>query len=57
MGPDLARCIVRIDKRRHPENTPAAAGSDGDHHGDVETDADNGEGESEVEEKRLPLSA
>ncbi len=57
VGPDLARCIVRIDKRRHPETTPAAAGIDGEHHGGVETDADNGEGESEVEEKRLPLSA
>ncbi len=31
VGPDLARCIVRIDKRRHPETTSAGAeaGSDG----------------------------
>ncbi|MGB3351391.1 MAG: single-stranded DNA-binding protein [Mycobacterium sp.] len=57
VGPDLARCIVRIDKRRHPETTPAAPESDSDHHGGVETDADNGDAESEAEEKGLPLSA
>ena len=30
VGPDLARCIVRIDKRRHPDTISAGAGADSD---------------------------
>ncbi|MCH9641611.1 MAG: single-stranded DNA-binding protein [Actinomycetia bacterium] len=30
VGPDLARCIVRIDKRRHPDTISAGVGADSD---------------------------
>ncbi|KRE34696.1 single-stranded DNA-binding protein [Mycobacterium sp. Soil538] len=55
VGPDLARCIARIDKRRHPEpaagEAPAGAGDSGV----VEDEPD--EQEEGAETVGLPLSA
>ena len=55
VGPDLARCIVRIDKRRHPESTSADGGASSD--GQVDADPEIADGEAELEEKGLPLTA
>jgi len=65
VGPDLARCIARIDKRRHPEPAgeagseaaepgapePADAGSD------EPADESGDQSVSGVSDQRLPLSA
>ncbi len=62
VGPDLARCIVRIDKRRHPDTSPAEPLS-ADEHGVGVGQTENGakaekaDGESTLEEKGLPLTA
>ncbi|GJF08860.1 single-stranded DNA-binding protein [Mycolicibacterium cyprinidarum] len=55
VGPDLARCIVRIDKRRHPETTSAEGEVSSD--GKVEADTEIADGEAELQEKGLPLTA
>lgn len=63
VGPDLARCIVRIEQRRHPESATAdtrpAGAADAEPAGDACAGADTeiADGESEPEEKGLPLTA
>lgn len=64
VGPDLARCIVRIDKRRHPDAasdiTSAYREPGADDHQDADTDegTDTEAGfESGLDAKALPLSA
>jgi single-strand DNA-binding protein len=62
VGPDLARCIVRIDKRRHPDASPAETSStDAQGAGDGQTEAgaedEKADGESPPEEAGLPLTA
>ncbi len=72
VGPDLARCIVRIDKRRHPDTAvagtevgggrPADGVADVDGDSDVEAEIADGEaeiarGEAGLAEKGLPLTA
>lgn len=57
VGPDLARCIVRIEKRRHPD---IAADSDVTGDGRAETNAEIAgiaAGESAQGEAGLPLTA
>ncbi|MBX7431363.1 single-stranded DNA-binding protein [Mycobacterium sp. Y57] len=57
VGPDLARCIVRIESRRHPEPAPAAVAS-GSPAGD-EIDDEGGEDEGDdtaPEVGELPLT-
>ena len=49
VGPDVARCIVRVDKRRHPESTVESPGTDAE--ATDEADA------SSAEDKELPLTA
>jgi single-strand DNA-binding protein len=49
VGPDVARCIVRVDKRRHPESTVEGPGTDAE--ATDEADA------SSAEDKELPLTA
>ena len=66
VGPDLARCIARIDKRRHPEansdDSPETAAADnadeatGDDD-EAAVDADAEGADSGVGGKALPLSA
>jgi len=66
VGPDLARCIARIDKRRHPDansgdspetaaadNAEGATGEDGE----AAVDADPAGADSAPGGKALPLSA
>lgn len=55
VGPDLARCIVRIDKRRHPDTSSADTKVAADARS--EADAEISDGESELEDKGLPLTA
>ena len=68
VGPDLARCIVRIEQRRHPESamaepraadTPAAGAAAAELAGDARAGADIeiADGESGPEDKGLPLTA
>ncbi len=64
VGPDLARCIVRIDKRRHPDAASDITSADREPGADDHQDADTDEGEdpeagfdSGLEAKALPLSA
>lgn len=60
VGPDLARCIVRMDKRRHPDFTPdtdSKAGTDRDVDVEVEVDGDIDGSPSEIQDKALPLTA
>ncbi|HEY9263809.1 MAG TPA: single-stranded DNA-binding protein [Mycobacterium sp.] len=60
VGPDLARCIVRIDKRRHPEATPDAAADaevSTQRDADDDVDAGIGDGRSALDDEGLPLSA
>lgn len=54
VGPDLSRCIVRIESRRHPDSTTddqQAPAADGD---DADSDATDG---SADESEPLPLTA
>jgi single-strand DNA-binding protein len=59
VGPDLARCIARIEQRRHPDSAPAdstdngAAGEDDQAAG--HTDAESAD--SAVDGRTMPLSA
>lgn len=55
VGPDLARCIVRIDKRRHPDTTSADAEVSSD--GQAEADAEIADPTSELEESGVALTA
>ncbi|QZT55268.1 single-stranded DNA-binding protein [Mycolicibacterium austroafricanum] len=56
VGPDLARCIIRIESRRHPEPVPAAVAvvseadsvDDGDVVGDVVDEDASGSGAEEL---------
>jgi single-strand DNA-binding protein len=63
VGPDLARCIARIETRRHPgtsDDAQAAAESTDEGTGGDDKTSDSEEtveGESAVGEKALPLSA
>jgi len=64
VGPDLARCIVRIDKRRHPDAASDITSADREPGADDHQDADTDEGtdteagfESGLDAKALPLSA
>ncbi|GAB3237020.1 single-stranded DNA-binding protein [Mycolicibacterium hippocampi] len=65
VGPDLARCIIRIDKRRHPDFTSEPGSADagvrieGRGHSEVEADVDDeiGPDSAELEGKEVPLSA
>jgi single-strand DNA-binding protein len=62
VGPDLARCIARIDKRRHPDpSSDDAADSGGDQSASDEIenveDGDAGEADSAIGGAALPLSA
>jgi len=64
VGPDLARCIVRIDKRRHPDATSDTTSADAELSAGTDVDAETDEGEdpeagfdSGLEAKALPLSA
>jgi single-strand DNA-binding protein len=63
VGPDLARCIARIETRRHPGISDDAQGgaesTDEGTGGDDKTSDDEGavDGEAAVEGKALPLSA
>jgi single-strand DNA-binding protein len=61
VGPDLARCIARIDKRRHPEQAVDGSGGESTAGGDAAAEADAG---AEPDEESaapgvsgLPLSA
>lgn len=59
VGPDLARCIARIEQRRHPDSAPAentdSASADEDH--EAVGDADAVDADSAVGVTTLPLSA
>ncbi|MGY4649812.1 single-stranded DNA-binding protein [Mycobacterium sp. URHB0021] len=63
VGPDLARCIARIEKRRHPDSSSddaADTGGDQSASGDIENveDGDDaGEADSVSGDAALPLSA
>jgi len=63
VGPDLARCIARIETRRHPGTSDdvqaAAESTDEGTSGDDKTSDDEGavDGEAAVGGKALPLSA
>jgi single-strand DNA-binding protein len=63
VGPDLARCIARIETRRHPgtsdDGQASAESADEGTSGDDKTpDGEEAvDGESAVGEKALPLSA
>ncbi len=58
VGPDLARCIVRIESRRHPEPAPANAPAEfeGNAEGSVDDD-DEIDGETPALEEAVRLSA
>ncbi|MDG4667805.1 single-stranded DNA-binding protein [Mycobacterium sp. 236(2023)] len=55
VGPDLARCITRMESRRHPEPAPASPAEASEPSPDVEDAA--GDEASEVDAEALPLSA
>jgi len=64
VGPDLARCIVRIDKRRHPDSTATEAevgSADSDPHTEIAAedtaDDDSELANPELEVEGLPLTA
>jgi single-strand DNA-binding protein len=59
VGPDLARCIIRIESRRHPEPAPAAvvAAPEAGTVDDEEVDTVGDEDASEAEAEELSLSA
>lgn len=59
VGPDLARCIVRIENRRHPEPVAeTAAPGAGNEPTDTDVaDAVTGRGDTEPDAEALPLSA
>lgn len=54
VGPDLARCIVRIDKRRHPDPTTETTAAEPEVTTDDGVDAGV---DPELEDEGLPLSA
>ena len=61
VGPDLARCIVRLDKRRHPDFTSepnsAEAEVSADDRAEAEVDGEIDTDRPELDGKELPLSA
>jgi single-strand DNA-binding protein len=61
VGPDLARCIARIDKRRHPEPAveagTGAADTETPDTTEADTDGTDDESISEAADPGLPLSA
>ncbi|CAA0135017.1 Single-stranded DNA-binding protein 2 [Mycolicibacterium vanbaalenii] len=61
VGPDLARCIVRLDKRRHPDFTsePSSAEAEvsADDRAEAEVDGEIDTDRPELDGKELPLSA
>ncbi|MCH9667733.1 MAG: single-stranded DNA-binding protein [Actinomycetia bacterium] len=62
VGPDLARCIVRIDKRRYPDFSPAESSSPdaqgaGDGQAETGVEAEKADAESAPEEQGMPLTA
>ena len=59
VGPDLARCIVRIESRRHPESAAesATAASDVSAEDAGDPGTPDGAGQPEPDVEALPLSA
>ena len=59
VGPDLARCIVRIENRRHPEPVPESTATEAQIGADDGTDPDAaiGDDQAEPDAEALPLSA
>lgn len=65
VGPDLARCIVRVEQRRHPGASstggevagPAVADAAGSDREDSHSDTEIADGESVRQEPGLPLTA
>jgi single-strand DNA-binding protein len=61
VGPDLARCIIRIEKRRHPDTTSDATSTDAEVSTDDHVDAEGEDTQagfgSVLDAKALPLSA
>jgi single-strand DNA-binding protein len=58
VGPDLARCIVRMESRRHPESAPANAPAESEvTEASVDAEDTLDEDAAEVDDEALPLSA
>lgn len=57
VGPDLARCIVRLENRRHPEPASEGVAVDSDTADAADPEAVHDADESERDTEALPLSA